>query len=1850
MSTLQDSLFDAMGILAESAAKKAQGAITIDCVITRILNLSTGKYEVDYLGNLLIVYAGTPNVQYKVGDKVYILVPDGDFSKQKVIISLSTPSVITYDKSEENNYIQVSNNFFGTNSDEIKLCSYFKKEVPVFYDLNKKEDEEKIIAFNDNFRKLFSNYSKNYSTFAFSAEFKTNLPIEQQQKGNYGLELIIPVITAAGTGKNKIYVFDIDNISGNPYNLKSYSKQSMFIQFEPGEVLDDKKYIEIKAFVKDFPKSKEKGETYTYDIFIKNLSFAAYDLIGEAGQTGYYLQLTATDGNYFFADYEEERKTLTPILKINGKTIELNEANQDLYHCYWFIEDATIKSVSHLLYNSYGGIGWRCLNTKESYTENGETKHIFFTNEYSYLVKKENVPYTARYKCVIIINDKNSNDDIISTPVADIIKLENLNSIFNMSLTSLGKSTEEEKLELVFEIKNKNKYYEFYPNASVSYYWSRYDKRNKYIEDLDFVKEKDKTNFNQGFDSIEEKNENNKTINRYVLKINPKSIDEMNTLLCSFYMNFTKDDISSKFLLGTKSILITPETNASYILKINNGDVLYKYDKEGDSPLSVKYDSSFDSRVELIKPLTYTIYKSDGSELTESEYAYCKAEWKVPKNSLLIPENKNDFDNEYYINEKIGHSNYIYGLSPTYSFLRKNNTITLTVRFGEYVMTADAAIKIIKEGDSGTTQSKYTAVITHKNFAYGERSGEKIYQRLQFVYAEDKDTWYYHDLNSDGKIENKLKSMISIDDINTPFLDINIYYSGELIEDYSNISSIEWVPYGEEQISNILIKCPSTTNLKAIIFPKKEITWNDLSISPPVNIVRAIVSFNDGRKIYAYYPIEVIRVDKFDDMIKVDENNQEITAIPSCIDGFSSILYDKNNKNPRYNSADAFVCVDSVYNTENIYNTYAWSCGENMSLTEVYKNGKIVENKKIAIPNIEYNGKKSNYIQAKLTYSEEYNENLLDDKDLQQDIIDSNKVYQKDLELEKNFLEKILWNKFSDNSSKSLSNLYDVYVNYADPKLKNSFQNFVTANEDLFNYLKEIEETMEIIKNNYNKLITQYNISGMSNLNVQLESYLNNLLNIINNNQLLVEKVRKEMQEPFSGEEYIYISSSNFERILLFESYSELLSFYSRDTSSDAYNALTTIKDKTDYFNITLLGYSSSSDPFSNVTGLYSPLESKINTFNTFKKNIINFQLDINQWLGYFTKEESWWEALKHDASDYFESTYFPSYLILHKQLFIYHENLKNFSLSSISEYKSIEDIFNTIIQIFSPIIATSIVPNTNTSCSVSPEKQNEFENRAKDYANKIQLAQDRIREINLSLTTDRYSITYVRPIVITTDWTEASSQIEGQNSDTIYTGTGNNYLDTPQTGSGSVNSDTGFTGVVMGNYYTGDNSDKNSGLFGFCEGVETIRLDSATGATIIGTEGKSQIIIEPGSQTQSGTAILKSGNYNTKDIVDDKGNIITPKGGMLIDLTNSEIRYGTGNFIVNKNGFVTIKNGGSIGGWVIGGDNLYTDMDIKDGRMILNSTGKLYSHSHDNFNSLSQGLYLGKDGFSIGNSIKINSAENGVIEIGCLGEKVWTVKGDKNKASLSYVEVGADGAETAKVYIGTDKIILKDEDTFSIDNQGALTAKKGNIAGLKIDKTTLTAEDIVIDSKGEIYNKNKNWILGPDAATFKKINITGEDSSIGGIKVVSNGIQSNNFNENEGYKLTDSGEAIFHNIQAIGGDLFNIKLKNNLTLEGTSGCIKFDLDNNSSISYTNKGITIKGKSIYLDGSSTINQLSAMDKIKLVDSKDNKNSVELNLRKMQEIVNNQVSGTFIVGDTVVTVTNGLITQIATQSQ
>ena len=126
-----------------------------------------------------------------------------------------------------------------------------------------------------------------------------------------------------------------------------------------------------------------------------------------------------------------------------------------------------------------------------------------------------------------------------------------------------------------------------------------------------------------------------------------------------------------------------------------------------------------------------------------------------------------------------------------------------------------------------------------------------------------------------------------------------------------------------------------------------------------------------------------------------------------------------------------------------------------------------------------------------------------------------------------------------------------------------------------------------------------------------------------------------------------------------------------------------------------------------------------------------------------------------------------------------------------------------------------------------------------------------------------------------------------------------------PQAGSGYKDSNNKFTGVVMGTAKdpkeqvssgSGLMSNYDTGLFGYHSGVRTFFLDSKTGKATFGQTGQAQIIIDPTQINAAGrhVAQIKSGNYDTQN-----------KTGLLIDLSTPEIKYGSGNFYVDKDGFL---------------------------------------------------------------------------------------------------------------------------------------------------------------------------------------------------------------------------------------------------------------------------------------------------------------------------------------------------------
>ena len=182
-------------------------------------------------------------------------------------------------------------------------------------------------------------------------------------------------------------------------------------------------------------------------------------------------------------------------------------------------------------------------------------------------------------------------------------------------------------------------------------------------------------------------------------------------------------------------------------------------------------------------------------------------------------------------------------------------------------------------------------------------------------------------------------------------------------------------------------------------------------------------------------------------------------------------------------------------------------------------------------------------------------------------------------------------------------------------------------------------------------------------------------------------------------------------------------------------------------------------------------------------------------------------------------------------------------------------------------------------------------------------------------------------------------------------------YILAPQMGAGTKDKNNCFTGVLMGEIVQSGKNNQfrvDKGLMGFHEGQRSFFIDSESGGAFFGLNNQGQIIIDPSSKQ----GLIYSGNffknYNDKGFPENyvyrtdkfkptkNGN----KEGMIINLTEPEIYFGSGNFYVTKDGYIHAAGGGDIAGWNIKDDRLYTT-DGK-GRNILTLQSSSFSSIYE--------------------------------------------------------------------------------------------------------------------------------------------------------------------------------------------------------------------------------------------------------------------------------------------------------------
>lgn len=292
------------------------------------------------------------------------------------------------------------------------------------------------------------------------------------------------------------------------------------------------------------------------------------------------------------------------------------------------------------------------------------------------------------------------------------------------------------------------------------------------------------------------------------------------------------------------------------------------------------------------------------------------------------------------------------------------------------------------------------------------------------------------------------------------------------------------------------------------------------------------------------------------------------------------------------------------------------------------------------------------------------------------------------------------------------------------------------------------------------------------------------------------------------------------------------------------------------------------------------------------------------------------------------------------------------------------------------------------------------------------------------------------------------NSAINGWDGNSVQVDSEGGFILAPQVGAGIKENDNSFTGVVMGKVKETNKSQADIGLIGYARGVRSIFLDAQTGKAVFGANGKGQITIDP----TNNTARIYSGNF-----------VYRPNGtgtGMEIDLTTPQIRFGSGNFEVNKEGYITAKGGGSIAGWQITNTELYSPALYSGRKLTLDSANtKIYSGLKTALDSSTVGFHLSPEGLGLvssgGGKILMKTSDNTPV--------IYS----NNHSSLTSSAVG--------FYLSQDGLSLKSNYT-----------KDGNtVASSLIFSTT---------GEPEIYSNSKNALTSTRIGFY----LSGNGLSIG--------------------------------------------------------------------------------------------------------------------------------------------------------
>lgn len=193
---ISENTLQAMEIVAQSVVDRAETTVTKDCVVAEIIDSATGAYLVSSGYSSFTAYS-LNKTQYKVGDLVYVQMPNAQNDGDKIILGMRQTGDDAYELAD--NFANVV--FFnGRNDSLIKLRD----------DVGLIANSETLVAYLGSWDGEYSGVTK----IGIEGSFITILKALGVIEGTYGLKLRVMNNVGAITEYN----FPCSEYYGNPYN------------------------------------------------------------------------------------------------------------------------------------------------------------------------------------------------------------------------------------------------------------------------------------------------------------------------------------------------------------------------------------------------------------------------------------------------------------------------------------------------------------------------------------------------------------------------------------------------------------------------------------------------------------------------------------------------------------------------------------------------------------------------------------------------------------------------------------------------------------------------------------------------------------------------------------------------------------------------------------------------------------------------------------------------------------------------------------------------------------------------------------------------------------------------------------------------------------------------------------------------------------------------------------------------------------------------------------------------------------------------------------------------------------------------------------------------------------------------------------------------------------------------------------------------------------------------------------------------------------------------------------------------------------------------------------------------